>query len=156
VLEDIFHLRSLDAWEPLKEVIYASAVLKILEECEDGNSGSTEYPCAANPLWVVLYRQTGAPLTHTSSLRAAMTYSSTIFTAEVCSLALAFIGSVVVVTWACALMRSDQYRPRQDQMRLVSKIVTGRIRTKPELRRIKSHFVGIWGRLDMMSKAMSQ
>jgi len=51
---------------------------------------------------------------------------------------------------------SGTHRSRQDQMKLVRRIVRGRMITKPDRRKTKSELVGVCGRRNRMSVATIQ
>jgi hypothetical protein len=48
------------------------------------------------------------------------------------------------------------HKPRQDHTRLIVKATTAKMTTNPERRRIKSHVVGVWGRVEIISAAIAQ
>jgi hypothetical protein len=64
VLQHRTNLLKGDARKPLNELGDLRAVLQILEQRGNWNSGADKYPCAPNPTWVALNGSTCRPINH--------------------------------------------------------------------------------------------
>lgn len=64
VLQNKVHLLTRDSRKPLDELLYGGASLDVGKKRRDRHTSSTEYPGAAQLLWISFYSAASSPIEH--------------------------------------------------------------------------------------------